>query len=406
MAGKPRACTIDGCTHKTVARRLCHKHYQAAMKAGTLDQHAKLPPRVKNPKICPPVTAALKASDSVSSAALAAIEPYVDFFDVHFYFNVDSGNYGISPRLGVIPGIFPGKPFLISEAGGNLNNGTPPYLPHEASQAAAYARLRSYHTGIEGYAGTIFHKIADGNTSQSFGLYSAADETGVLRPAGQQAMQAPGARAVIVHDIVEHRLHPVVVDNFYRTPSATVVGPPPVGPAPTQRAGTWGISAAHRLYVATKSGGTDMLTWEANTGIARIEAEFVPGSICTAGIIFNYGDNNNRVSFYYDESVGGVVLSATQRLGGVSTQKILTGGYGSGFGSRVVGDLGPYVKLAVVTTGANVEFWMQGRMIQRIESLIDLTLAEKTSHGLMLGATDTGTVFTRVRISTPGVAWP
>lgn len=54
MAGKPRTCTVDGCTERTVARRLCHKHYQAAMKAGTLDQHTKLPPRVKNPKICPP----------------------------------------------------------------------------------------------------------------------------------------------------------------------------------------------------------------------------------------------------------------------------------------------------------------------------------------------------------------
>lgn len=54
MSGRPRTCIEDGCTGKTVARRLCHKHYQAAMKAGTLDQHAKLPPRVKDPKICPP----------------------------------------------------------------------------------------------------------------------------------------------------------------------------------------------------------------------------------------------------------------------------------------------------------------------------------------------------------------
>lgn len=54
MSGKPRTCTIDGCIDTTVARRLCRKHYQAAMKAGALDQHAKLPPRVKDPKICPP----------------------------------------------------------------------------------------------------------------------------------------------------------------------------------------------------------------------------------------------------------------------------------------------------------------------------------------------------------------
>lgn len=45
MTGKP--CTTTGCTNKPVARRLCHKHYQAAWKAGDLTAHAKLPPREK-----------------------------------------------------------------------------------------------------------------------------------------------------------------------------------------------------------------------------------------------------------------------------------------------------------------------------------------------------------------------
>lgn len=47
-------CTHDGCQKRSVARRLCSAHYQAAWKAGDLGAHQKLPPRVKNPKICPP----------------------------------------------------------------------------------------------------------------------------------------------------------------------------------------------------------------------------------------------------------------------------------------------------------------------------------------------------------------
>ena len=47
-------CTHDGCDEKSVARRLCRAHYQAAWKAGELGQHVKLPPRDPNPTICPP----------------------------------------------------------------------------------------------------------------------------------------------------------------------------------------------------------------------------------------------------------------------------------------------------------------------------------------------------------------
>ncbi len=47
-------CTHPGCEKRSVARRLCSAHYQAAWKAGELGQHQKLPPRVKDPKICPP----------------------------------------------------------------------------------------------------------------------------------------------------------------------------------------------------------------------------------------------------------------------------------------------------------------------------------------------------------------
>lgn len=54
MTGKPQVCTFKGCGEKPVARRLCRKHYQAAWKADELGAHAKMPPRVKDPKICPP----------------------------------------------------------------------------------------------------------------------------------------------------------------------------------------------------------------------------------------------------------------------------------------------------------------------------------------------------------------
>lgn len=47
-------CTHEGCEKRSVARRLCHAHYQAAWKAGELGQHQKLPPREKkHDYVCP-----------------------------------------------------------------------------------------------------------------------------------------------------------------------------------------------------------------------------------------------------------------------------------------------------------------------------------------------------------------
>ncbi len=51
--GVKLVCTHDGCENKSVARRLCRAHYQAAWKAGELGQHQPLPPRKKAPTRCP-----------------------------------------------------------------------------------------------------------------------------------------------------------------------------------------------------------------------------------------------------------------------------------------------------------------------------------------------------------------
>lgn len=46
-------CTHEGCGKRSTARRLCSAHYQAAWKAGELDQHKKLPPRKRARTRCP-----------------------------------------------------------------------------------------------------------------------------------------------------------------------------------------------------------------------------------------------------------------------------------------------------------------------------------------------------------------
>lgn len=46
-------CTAEGCERRTVARRLCRAHYQAAWKAGELANHEPAPPREKAPTRCP-----------------------------------------------------------------------------------------------------------------------------------------------------------------------------------------------------------------------------------------------------------------------------------------------------------------------------------------------------------------
>lgn len=51
---KRMTCTVTGCGKRSTARRLCRAHYQQAWKAGQLETHAKLPPRLSNPTVCPP----------------------------------------------------------------------------------------------------------------------------------------------------------------------------------------------------------------------------------------------------------------------------------------------------------------------------------------------------------------
>jgi hypothetical protein len=46
-------CTHDDCENRSVARRLCRAHYQAAWKAGELGQHQPAPPRKKARTRCP-----------------------------------------------------------------------------------------------------------------------------------------------------------------------------------------------------------------------------------------------------------------------------------------------------------------------------------------------------------------
>lgn len=53
MSAGARICTHEGCDRKSVARRLCPAHYQAAWKAGELGQHVKPPPREKARTRCP-----------------------------------------------------------------------------------------------------------------------------------------------------------------------------------------------------------------------------------------------------------------------------------------------------------------------------------------------------------------
>lgn len=54
-AGIKLVCTHPGCGKRTVARRLCSAHYQAAWRAGDLDKHAPSKPREKkHGHVCPP----------------------------------------------------------------------------------------------------------------------------------------------------------------------------------------------------------------------------------------------------------------------------------------------------------------------------------------------------------------
>lgn len=53
-AVRTTGCTRASCTEPAQARSLCHRHYQQAYAAGTLNEHPKLPSLDQDRKTCPP----------------------------------------------------------------------------------------------------------------------------------------------------------------------------------------------------------------------------------------------------------------------------------------------------------------------------------------------------------------
>jgi hypothetical protein len=343
------------------------------------------------------VTAGLRL---LEPAAVKAIDAYVDFHDVHHYEPPTPTLFPSNHILDKIKWVT-AKPIIVGEVGANYAlGGNSPVIPGRLGQAQYLAAFRKYAVGD--FAGIIIHKIVDTGTLNKFGLY---DDNGVALPILGEALKYPTSRLTVVRDVVDTRSHPVVVDNFARPASATVVGTSPIGGTPVQGRGTWGINGSNQLYVSTPDGsGRNALLWEANTADVTAEVEFVPygAGRTRAGLLLRYVDANNWLSVVYDNTQNPQPgLSMFQSVAGTVTNitpPITPGGAVGDIGQGYMPAMG---RVKVTMRGSVVNLYVFDKMVARTTVLTQFQTA--TKHGIYSAApTDQGTLFHRLRILVDG----
>lgn len=321
------------------------------------------------------------------STVMAAVEPYVDYHDVHFYQQPSVLNFG----HGVVNYIasLSSKPVLIGELGASSNTASPggPHSGGQIGQAAHIAGFRRHMVGGN-VMGVMFWKIKDsvGNTT-TMGLFDSAGAPTQQIP---EVMAYPSVRLDAARDYVDYRPHPVLVDSFDRAASATVVGAPDIGPAPTVLTGTWGIKSSGGLYVGTKDGTTsDKIVWDCKTfQTPTFEAEFVVQDPTTAtfGLLFYTTDGSNTYLYQFAPgSAGNYTASVITLVSATATTQ---------WSGTVVGlasaDLPQNIRLGIRMTSGSVQCSLFGKPITPPVSL-SLGPTATAKRGVFIGPADTQT---------------
>lgn len=350
------------------------------------------------------VTAAIY--DYANPTGFKAVDDFVDFHSVNFYpgaTGIAMPNRHFSDRLrwGITS-----KPILVSEVGMNYspdNTGNLPRVSDRIAQARFLDVFRKYTTGD--LMGVVVHKIIDSNTPNKFGLY---DDSGEPTPSLSAYAKYPTTRLAVIEDALRYRYSPVVLDNFARAASATVVGTPPIGSAPTQQRGTWGITAARHLYVATTSGsGVDSITWEANTADCILEMEATPNDANNQafGLILRWLDASNYMYFKYRHTnTGAATIDLFKVVGGVATNITPASEYGGvGGAPQTVHPLpnGVSGSLKAHLWGPYVGLYMDEIFLGYVAGPTELEKGTKHGIGVTPGQ-DLNTRFYRFRASVDG----
>lgn len=349
------------------------------------------------------VTASLRTPSPLDAAA---VESFVDFQDVHFYLEPGPSGFSTHNILDKLSWVT-AKPILVSEIGANKNiAGNGPQISGLYTHPAYYAAFRRYALHPQ-CMGVIVHKIADSVvTDNKYGMYDGPTSGASIRLAAQEFARYPSERLTVVNDALRYRAHPVVADNFARPASATVVGTSPIGGAPTQTLGTWGISASRKLYVSAHAGARDLLTWETNSTDIIAEVEFEPyvAGLAKLGFVLRYADTSNWLICLYDNTSGASGIRFYQSVAGAVTDITPPATPGGATGAMLPMTANAYGRLKVILNGQELGIYFHERLLGYTTTLPTSTLGN-TKHGLFMAPTDQGSTFRRVRFSVPSITY-
>ena len=332
---------------------------------------------------------------------IALIDPYVDFHDIHFYENPNTG-FSANPvdDLRYVTK----KPILFGEIGANYTTGAgnDPKFASRLAQGEYIAAARRFT--VADVMGVVVHKISDTGTPNKFGMY---DEAGDATPVLREYMKYPNTRLQAVRDAIDAALVPVVVDNFARATSNTVVGTSPLGGTPVQRTGTWGISSGNRLINPTSVGsGLNILTWETNSADGVVEMEALTNlntSTARLGLVLRYVDNDNYLYLCYGHSPTepNGTLQLFKCEAGVTTDITPPAVLGGASGVPITGNYSNvYVRLRAVLRGSYLGIYQGSTLLTRVTGLT--TFEKATIHGVGRSHNDSGNPIGRFRVLVSG----
>jgi len=248
--------------------------------------------------------------------AIAAIDPYVDLHTPHLYPDPTNNNtldwiYGADPVAVIRANT--AKPILIEEVGASVSGGGSPLVGTEERKAAFITWARRW-AAAPNTMGCLYWQWWD-QTASGFGLF---DGSGNPHPALAEYIRMPARSNAAAVDVVQRRTTPVVLDDFQRAASATVVGTSPIGGTPTATGLTFGINSNQQMYVASGA-AIGYLTWQCNGANVDVELEYIPASNFNIGIVGRYNGTNDWVKVLSANVGSPTGLSLIQKVAGTGT---------------------------------------------------------------------------------------
>lgn len=215
----------------------------------------------------------------------------------------------------------------------------------------------------------------DDNDTFKFGLYDAA---GNPRRSIAAWSAFPDKREVggVASALLAARSCPIVLDNFARANSATLVGTSPLGGTPTAAMGVWGVTGKTAGVITDGGTSHNALVWETNTADLTLATEAVISNVnFNVGIVFRYVDTSNYWVLQFTRETG-PMIKVYKNVAGTFTQ------VGTTIAAESAGILttgSGLVSLKLVLRGDRIFGYERDRLVF---SATDAAHANNTKHGI------------------------